>query len=711
MRPFEMFDRITSRNFSRQGAKNAKKEYIFRFFELSGLCVFAGVMSCPIVKSTLSQISNMLLKTVLSPSAMLGIDSVEASYIQNRRVSRKRGRLVRHYFLISLVLISGGLITSGLSELYFRYRESAADLVRLQQEITSGAASRIEQFVQEIERTTRGAAKSREITEKGLSPEYRFELRRLLAIAPAITEAVAIDSDGISRLAVSRLTRVLDEKIDSTLPALQAPALQLLKEGKSYFGLVYFHRDSEPYMTIAVPIERYVGRAIGTLQVQVNLKYVWDLLSKLKVGTEGYAYAVARNGDLIAHPNISLVLQRLNVAHLDQVRSAFQPRTDVKSPTWTVAKNLYARRVFSSWSPIPILGWVVFVEQPVEEVYGPLYASLFRTSGFLLVGLGMALLASLFVARRVVRPLEALRSGVERIGGGDMNSRLDLKTGDEIEVLAEEFNKMTDNLREAYSGLEKKVEDRTRELALANERLKELDRMKSDFVSNVSHELRTPLTAIKGAVDLVLREVAGPLTEKQIHYLTRVRSNTQHLAGLINDLLDLAKIESGRIEVKSTRVSLSSLVHEVAEALRPVAAEKVIDLEATLREPSILVWADRDKINQVLTNLIGNAIKFTPVQGRVTVSVSRNGEESVQVSVSDTGPGVPPDQKEKIFAKFYQIAEVNGENSKGTGLGLAISKALVELHGGKIWVESEPSCGSTFSFTLPVSGSQSSGLA
>jgi signal transduction histidine kinase len=640
----------------------------------------------------------------ISGLSMIAVIENLKSKIQNH-FGRKRGRLIRHYFLISLVLISGGLITSGLSELYFRYRESAADLVRLQQEITSGAASKIEQFIQEIERTTRGAAKSREITEKGLSPEYRFELRRLLAIAPAITEAVAIDSDGISRVAVSRLTRVLpgDEKIDSALPALQ-----LAKEGKSYFGPVYFYRDSEPYMTIAVPIERYVGRAIGILQVQVNLKYVWDLVSKLKVGTEGYAYVVARNGDLIAHPEISLVLQRLKVAHFDQVRSAFQPRTDVKSPPWTVAKNFHARRVFSSWSPIPILGWVVFVEQPVEEVYGPLYASLFRTSGLLLVGLGMALVASLFVARRVVRPLETLRNGVERIGAGDMNARLELKTGDEIEVLAEEFNRMTENLREAYSGLEQKVENRTHELALANERLKELDRMKSDFVSHVSHELRTPLTAIKGAVDLMLREMAGPLTEKQIHYLTRLRSNTQHLAGLINDLLDLAKIESGRIEVKSSRVPLSGLVHEVVEALRPVATEKVIALEATLREPSILVWGDRDKINQVLTNLIGNAIKFTPVQGRVTVSASRNGEENVQVSVSDSGPGIPPAEKEKIFAKFYQIAEANGENSKGTGLGLAISKALVELHGGKIWVESEKDRGSTFYFTLPLSAPQNS---
>jgi signal transduction histidine kinase len=193
-----------------------------------------------------------------------------------------------------------------------------------------------------------------------------------------------------------------------------------------------------------------------------------------------------------------------------------------------------------------------------------------------------------------------------------------------------------------------------------------------------------------------------------VHYLTRVRSNTQHLAGLINDLLDLSKIESGKIEMRSSRISLGGLVHEVMETLRPVAAEKIIDLEATIADPSILVWADRDKVNQVLMNLIGNAIKFTPAQGRVTVSAARNGNESVHVSVTDTGPGIAPEEREKIFDKFYQIAQAGEAKPKGTGLGLAICKALVELHGGHIWVESEEGRGSIFLFTLPVSGPQNS---
>ena len=259
-------------------------------------------------------------------------------------------------------------------------------------------------------------------------------------------------------------------------------------------------------------------------------------------------------------------------------------------------------------------------------------------------------------------------------------------------------------------GLFQEIQEKSRQLETANEQLKDLDRLKSDFVSNVSHELRTPLTAIKGAVDLLLREVPGPLNENQTHHLSRVRSNTQHLAGLINDLLDLSKIEEGKVELDAGRVSLGGLLHEVMETVKRLAAEKPVLLEVKVPEPSVLVWADRDKVTQVLMNLVGNAIKFTPPQGRVTVSASRDGTEWAQVSVNDSGPGISAEECQKIFQKFYQVSEDGEPKPKGTGLGLAISKALVELHGGKIWVESEEGRGSTFTFTLPLSGAQCSGL-
>jgi len=249
------------------------------------------------------------------------------------------------------------------------------------------------------------------------------------------------------------------------------------------------------------------------------------------------------------------------------------------------------------------------------------------------------------------------------------------------------------------------IQNKNRQLEVANERLQELDRLKSDFVANVSHELRTPLTAIKGAIDLLLREVAGPLNEKQTHYLARVRSNTHRLAGLINDVLDLSMIEEGKIEPQAERVSLAGLVHEVVETLKPLATEKEIVLQATIPESSLLVWADRDKITQILTNLIGNAVKFISTGGRVAVSAIIDGEW-VRVLVADNGPGIPLDEKDRVFEKFYQVAEPGGAKPKGTGLGLAISKALVELHGGKIWVESELNHGSTFYLTVPGAGSR-----
>jgi signal transduction histidine kinase/HAMP domain-containing protein len=1123
-------------------------------------------------------------------------------------------------------LIGGGMIASGLTEIYFRYYETQEHVAVVQGEAANAALSSIAQYILTVEGQMKSASLSQYIANREFDPKHKFELMKLLSLAPAISEVAAIDDQGVPRVHVSRFRAILPhEEPDYSKSA----AFLQARQGVTFFGPVYFVRSSEPYMTIAVPMENFPGSVIGVLQAEVNLSYIWEIVRDIQVGKAGYAYIVARSGDIIAHPNISLVLQRGNAGHLEQVKAALRPAPNIQKPKSIVTRSLEGESVLSSYAYLPSLDWAVIIERPLEEAYEPLYASLLRTSTLVIIGLGIALLASVYVAERVVRPLEALRWGVERIGKGELNYRLEIKTGDEIEVLAEQFNKMAGELKNSYHILEEKVEQRTKELSalfdvtatasqslevvpvleqvtkkiketfqldatriylfsrqegeirlraefgdsskgllptsfgltqgllgrvaktrepiifedvqtdpryqefseskgsikmgysflaifpiigkgkslgaiaangrlarkltpdelrlvtsmadqigvaidnsnlfeevtektaelektnielsealerqtaiaemlrvmagspadskavlntmlknalrlceaenggiftfdgeafriavtteippdmlafleatalrpgpesplrlvgvkrmairsddiladpvfslpeiyrrqgfrstvavpmlsgnelvgsivvhrrevrpftehqidllttfanqaaialenanlfqelqtrtndlarsvqklkalgeigqavsstldlekvltsivshavklsetdngaifefdernldlslratyqlseelvraiqevgirledtvvgravrsrepvqlpdvweepgypvrdmldrmavrgvlalpfmqerkvvgalvvgrktpgrfpqetvevlqmftaqsvlaihnarlfreieMANERLKELDRMKSHFLSNVSHELRTPLTAIEGLADNMLDGVTGPLTSKQANYMSGIKESTERLERLINDLLDLSVIEAGKTELRPNNFSMSNLLQEITNTLKPMAEEKNIHLEIASTNGNSTAWADRDKVTQVLTNLIGNAVKFTPSGGKVTMTAIPADTAWLQVSITDTGPGIPPEEAGKIFDEFYQLTQPGREKSKGVGLGLAISKKLVEMHGGRIRVESSVGEGSTFSFTVPA---------
>jgi signal transduction histidine kinase len=612
----------------------------------------------------------------------------------------RRSRLVRNYFFIFAALIGGGMLTSGLLEIYFRYFENQEQIAVTQGEAAKAAVTKIAQYILEIEGQMKSATLSQVVAVNGLSPEYRFELSKLLYVAPAITDVAAVDGRGTARLQVARFRAT--EPSENT-DYSKSPAFLQSQQGVTFFGRVYFVRDSEPYLTMAVPIERFPGSIIGVLVAEVNLRYIWEIVRDIRVGKAGYAYIVARSGDIIAHPDIGLVLNRRKADHLEQVKAALRPAPVIQKPESMVTSSLSGEKVLSSYAFLPGLDWAVVVEQPLGEAYERLYASLLRTSTLVLLGLGMAMLAAAYVARRVVRPLHTLQRGVERIGKGDLDFRLQIATGDEIQTLAEEFNKMAAALRDAYANLEDKVRERTQKLMIANERLKELDKMKSLFLSNVSHELKTPLTAIGGLVDNMIDGLTGALNGKQTRYMTGIKDSTERLARLIRDLLDLSVIEAGKSELRPARFSLSSLIHEVAETLKPLAVEKGISVEIARTNGDATAWADRDKITQVLTNLIVNAVKFSPAGGSLKLSMApANDGGLLEVSVSDTGPGIPPTEVERIFHEFYQISQPGREKTMGVGLGLAISKKLVEMHGGKIRVESVPGEGSTFFFTLPA---------
>ncbi len=232
------------------------------------------------------------------------------------------------------------------------------------------------------------------------------------------------------------------------------------------------------------------------------------------------------------------------------------------------------------------------------------------------------------------------------------------------------------------------------------DRLKDLDNMKSDFFSMMSHELRTPLTSIKEGIGLLLEGVGGTVTDKQRRLLTILAEESQRLISLVNSLLDLSKMEAGMMTYHLQPASLSSVIDRAVTELGPLAEAKRIKIEARIREPIPLVKMDPDRILQALRNLVGNAVKFTPDGGRVTLQAAqKNG--SVEVAVSDTGPGIAADDLPMIFDKYRQGSSKSAYMLRGTGLGLAIVKHIITSHGGQVWVESEAGQGSSFIFVLP----------
>jgi class 3 adenylate cyclase len=376
------------------------------------------------------------------------IESDNSNNIERQSDAHTRGgRLVRRTFVIALVLVSSGLLVGGAVELYLRYNESVENISVLQREMARGAAFKIHQFVQEIENMMRASTLTPDIVGEGLTEAYEFELIKLLKVVPSITTVVALNSDGHEQFKLSRLQMVRPEDMEDR--ATDQAFLQA-RQGRSYFGPVYLVQESEPYARIAVPIKRF-NSVIGVLIAEVNLKHIWSVVSDIQVGETGYAYVVSRDGDLIAHPDINLVLKGRNLKDLVQVQAAL-----AGAPIPLAAQlNFAGQEVFAAYAAIPDLQWAVLVERLAEEAYAPLYASLTRTVALLFVGLGMAVLASLLISVRVVRPLQKLRQGVTRIGAGELDHRIEVQTGDELEVLAEEFNQMTGKLQESYASNER----------------------------------------------------------------------------------------------------------------------------------------------------------------------------------------------------------------------------------------------------------------
>jgi signal transduction histidine kinase len=367
-----------------------------------------------------------------------------------------RSRLFIKYVALLVAVVVLALLANGAFEIWFSYQEHKASLIGIQREQAEGAASKIEQFITEINSQV-GWTTQLPWSDSTLD-QRRFDALRLLRQVPAITELAQIDASGHEQLRVSRLTM---DVVGSGIDYSTKPEFTQAVAHKVYYGPVYFRRESEPYMTLSLAGTR---RDTGVSIAQVNLKLIWDVVSKIKVGERGRAYVVDADGRLIAHPDISLVLRNTDMSKLAQVRSV---RTAGSGGAVQEAEDIAGNRVLTAYARVAPLGWLVFVETPLAEAYAPLYASIQRTGYVLFGALVLAFIAGMFLARRMVGPIQALRSGAARIGLGDLSQRISIKTGDEVEALADQFNDMAAKLQESYADLEQKVEDRTHELTQA----------------------------------------------------------------------------------------------------------------------------------------------------------------------------------------------------------------------------------------------------
>jgi signal transduction histidine kinase len=766
----------------------------------------------------------------------------------------RRRSLFGKYVLSFATLLVLVLAINGAFETWFTYSEVTQLLSDSQSEKAEAMARRIEQYVSEVERQISWATRASATTLDQRRSDYALLLQQV----PAVDRVIQLDSNGKEQLRLTRGGFVERSGIDYS----GDPRFKETQKQAVWFSPVYFD-GPDPFMTIAI---KHSGRNAGSTVAEINLKFLTTFFDPQQFGKDGEAFIVGPTGRLLAHTNPNYRLGT-NMSDLPQVSVEFGSGADGVF----FGRDLEGRSVLSAAAGLEKLNWHIFSEQLTSTALKPVYNLLHRIGWLLALGVVLAGLSGMLLARQMIVPIQALQAGARQLESSNFGYRIKVKAADEIEDLADHFNRMAGQLQESYSRLEQKVEERTRDLeqsirelkaleeigravassldlnsllgtivtravelskadagaiysydserqvfelaeahgvdqtfrdgtrnieipwgasvmgssaqkrepicipdlsgapkyplkeltmgagfhsvlvvpllsqdeclgslvvqrratgdfapstvglmqtfadqsvvAMKNARLfREVDQTgrqlavanahKDQFFANMSHELRTPLNGMLGFAELLTDGLYGNLPDKAVEVLDLIQKDGKHLLGLINDVLDISKIDAGQLKLALDDYSLQGIVDTVVASTGSLARAKELEIKTDIPPDLPVGRGDGRRLTQVLLNLVGNAIKFTDTGSIEIRAKAVNGH--FNIAVKDTGPGIPPEDQSRIFEEFQQVDNSSTRQKGGTGLGLSISRRLIEVHGGQIGLESTLGVGSTFNIVLPV---------